>query len=250
MKRLAQKPTRQVLEGPGYTDGMIEKNHPAFAVASFHRVNGGDPKLFASDITHGQRICLTISRAKEQWQLSQRWHHGDSKALIEVEMSESQFVSLVSTFNVGGGTPVTLIKTETDWEIPAIDDDEDSLIEMIKADIQQDVKTVVAQAAKIVTELRETLASSGIPKKRQEGLLALAEKLHQNLTANMPFVLKQYQEGVDDMQAQAKAEIDAFAVHAAARLGVKSLQQLAAAINSEFTLPPPATHPAGLTDSP
>ncbi len=210
------------------TDGEnLIKTHPSFVMVGFNRITCSPPgeKLFGSEIESQSMIRLSVVEAQEQWHLSQTWHHG-GKHLIEVDLSPAQFAELLTSMNVGSGVCGTLRFRERDGQIPSALD-ENTLPEQIKADIKRDTQSLIDAAKAFGKQVNQIVGSSKLTKADKASLIDIAANLQMTLESNMPFVIDQYVEAVDKVTASAKAEVDAFVVGAATRLGFKTLQDIA-----------------------
>ena len=86
-----------------------DEEHPSFGVVRVSRPQCRPPRrLFDSSIAHGEYVHLEIARAVRQRKLHHDWIYGSPQTLIEVNMTLTQWGSLVSSFGVGSGTPVTI----------------------------------------------------------------------------------------------------------------------------------------------
>lgn len=86
----------------------IEEEHGSFGLLSFSRItHGRDVHLFGSSIRHHETIVLRLKTCKRHRHLGRYWYH-DEEELMEVEMTQGQFVDLITTMNAGCGTPVTI----------------------------------------------------------------------------------------------------------------------------------------------
>jgi hypothetical protein len=85
-----------------------EEQHPAWMTIGAARVSHGPPGtyLFDSDIRHQHTMRVTIRMAGRRRDLHHDWIHG-GREVLEIEMSEAQWASFVSTTNVGTGVPCT-----------------------------------------------------------------------------------------------------------------------------------------------
>ncbi len=189
--------------------------------------------MFGSELRANSCIRMTVERGVEEWSLHEKRYFSDNKPLIEVDLTAAQFAELLTSMNVGSGIPCTINRTETDWKIPHIADEEDGIHHLIKQDLKDDVAGIHDILKKLTTDLTAALSESGLNKTKRESLLSQVSKLSVEINSNMPFVLDQYLEAAEKIQASAKAEIDAFATNAAMQLGVKRLQDLAAIVNAE-----------------
>jgi hypothetical protein len=109
MKRPSQEPT---------IDERGEESHPAFGMVQVTRVSQSPPgaSLFDSEIRHSHYVLLRIKTADRKRDLNRDWIHS-RRELVEVGMSESQWASLVSSFNTEG-VPCTIRSTPEDHMVP------------------------------------------------------------------------------------------------------------------------------------
>ena len=96
----------ELLESP--EDAMNIKNHESYGMIGLSRghISGG-VSLFGSSIKHSEVITLKISKGEVN-----RSYNRDSFSsraeIIEIDLSQSQFSELITSFNRGDGTPCTL----------------------------------------------------------------------------------------------------------------------------------------------
>ena len=89
------------------TDPDGDEHHPAFGVASVHRIQATPGEvLFQSDLRHREYVRLEVHEATRKRDLKHDWVH-PGKKIIEISMSLAQFASFVAS---GGteGVPVTI----------------------------------------------------------------------------------------------------------------------------------------------
>jgi hypothetical protein len=213
-------PTVRKDDGP--IGGTI-KTHPAFGLLSFHRVSGGDENLFGSEIKHGQFINMTLVPGEELRSLSRDWYLGKSRPLVKVRMSAAQFAELITSMNVGSGVPVTIdyVADEMGYR-PGIADT-DTFHETLQSELKKEVQDAFADTEKLLKTLEETLAKSGLSKVKQKELTDIANRIQSSVKSSMPYILEQYQEDAEKIGAKAKAEVEAWTMHAVMKAGLESL---------------------------
>ena len=81
--------------------------HPSFGMLSFNRTHGGHSNLFGSSIQHNDTIHMVLREGVVTRGLNDDWYVGEDE-ILEVEMSQSQFAELITSMNVGTGTPCTI----------------------------------------------------------------------------------------------------------------------------------------------
>jgi hypothetical protein len=185
--------------------------HPAFGMISASRVSiGGGPGagavLFQSDIKHGNTIRIQVSRASRKRDLNHDWVHADNRDLIEVELSEAQWASFVSSMNTSG-VPCTIRRTETDWQIPQLP------YQPRLAESMGEVKDAAVQA---FGGIRKAMAEYEKAIEDKAGAKIIKEKLRilhfavENSGANMHYAAKTLVEHTENVVQRARADIEAM----------------------------------------
>lgn len=203
------KPTVKVTEAGRANDRSETYEHPAYGVVTLHRsqVGGKGKTLFQSDIKHHNIITLAIHTAEYSRNLNRSWYR-PRKEIIEVEMSEAQFGQLISSFNQGCGSPVTL--TRLNYErLPDLESE--SMADTFSREMECKVADTLADYKGIEDKLRDLIASGKTGKKNLEDLLKDLSVTNQNTPKNIGFVHNSFVEQMEKATLQAKIEIQAVA---------------------------------------
>lgn len=205
------------------------KEHPSYGTAQFTRVSGTTGRLFGSAVKrHGTTIRLTIHPASYRHDLGRDWIHGSLDAIVEVEMSASQFAELLTTLNVGSGVPCTIRRRMRDnGRQELIDDPPDPEVEVerVRHYFRESMDELAERLAKVTDKINQTISKKSVAKKDREEIRKLIGLLHQQVRSNFPFVADAFQEVMDKVVAGAKAEVDAFITHMATVTGLKALRE-------------------------
>ena len=216
------------------------EQHPAFGLITLHRQEG-DRHLFGSTLKHNQAIVLTICRASRSWDLHRFWNTSEEQ-LVEIAMSQAQWGAFLSSMNVGGGTPVTLIHDENGKVEDCIYSPE---VRGFKQEIGGAVKKI-ADALVRLQNLSDTLAEGKtITKAAFKELQAVIYKVTMDSKSNLPFLQESYEEAMAKTVDAAKREIESTIVNLTAQLGQTALKVLEERGQHILALPPAATEPAG-----
>ena len=179
--------------------------HESYGVLQISRTPGTSRPLFGYNIKHQNTIALRISHAKECRQF-QNSHYMNTKQIIEVEMSPSQFAEALTSLNVGNGVPVTIrsIKGEDIADFPETDFKETAKKELNKEmnELADKLKTLSEEATAILSR------TGNIKAGEKEKVLRDIESVIQEVRSNIPFVHDCFQRTIDETINQAKAEID------------------------------------------
>lgn len=213
--RPIQEPTVTTERGPGIPREVTR--HPAFGQISAHRVQGA-ANLYGSDFTHHNFVQIEIMHSELNRDLSTDWHFA-RKQIVQLAVSEAQWATFVSSLNVGGGVPCTLEYLPGE-AVPRLPERKSYHLYSDEAagKVDSAVKALERLRAKIVDE------SSKLPKRAQAELLEPIDKAIRELSSNMTFVKKQFDEHVEGMVEKAKVEVNAYATNLMMRAGVAALQ--------------------------
>jgi len=212
-----------------FTDG---KTNPAYGSICFHRIASNGTHLFGSSVRHQQLVSLTISEAEAYVDdITQEMHLLPRKQIIVVEMSEAQFAELISRWNMGDGTPCTILRRPEEGakltSIPPLTpsktaretfhDIADGAINRVQADITRAADDI------------EALVKGRLTKAQATRLDQILQTLRQNPQSNLRFAQTSVHEAVEKTVARAKVEMEAVSRTILQRLGlsgVKNAQNL------------------------
>ena len=201
--------------------------HPSFGLIAFDRGTyaesldgtGHDRPLFGSSILHNSFISVTIRRA----QLERRLNNDsimadDSLPIIEIEMSTTQFADAITSLNQGEGTPCTIkmINRKKVSEPPF----QNKRIQF-DAEFETEMRNVASDTNKFYTNISQILDKPSIGKHDREEIMAQLGLLRQELSANMPFIKKQFTEQMDQTVLEAKNDVEAFLEGKVRKLGLE-----------------------------
>ena len=213
MSREKTKPT-EIISDSGPHDGEITRIHPAYAMIGANRVSGGHTALFGSPIKHNSTVRIAIAKAKDHYHLHRSWYHAETMPLVEVELSEAQWASFVSTMNIGSGVPCTLLVSRDGSAVLPPEIDDTSFMEKQAADIKKTLADKMTDIFKVTAEFK-AMAEIGTPTKTK--LKEMASRLD-HIIAGMPnhaeFMAESLTDHVDNLVTVAKAEVSAYITRA------------------------------------
>ena len=220
------RPQRHIVEpvlvGEDKQMGDKTYEHPAWGIIQVSR-RSGLADLFGSALQHQHYVSLSIGPARKVVT-----DHGEERAsgsirgeLIEINMSEAQWGQLLSSMNMGGGTPCTLtyVNGQRVPEAPPskmVDQYHDAAKERAR------------EVGKELLELQEAIKTRFADKKpltvkEKEELLNQINMTVMGLVDRLPFVQSMMQEALEKQVAAAKTEIDSFLQYKAQLLGFKQI---------------------------
>lgn len=214
-KPTVQEPEITKMEGPGNV-GESKQTHPAYGQVSVSRVSG-HANLYGSDFSHNGYVTLTIQRSELVRSLSNDWHFARDN-LIEIALSEAQWATLVSSFNVGSGVPCTLMWKQGEGYIPRLPDPK-KRTDQFAAEMAEDFEEAHAALDALIEQI-EGLKLSG---KKTDALLSQVNLVKGKLDSSAPFVAEQFSEHMESETERAKVEIHGYATNLFQRAGVAAL---------------------------
>ena len=184
----------------------IEK-HPSFANIQFSRISGNSGYLFGSQIQSNNYIQLEIREAEKIRDLCEDKHyHG--RTICRVKMSAAQFSELITTLNYNIGTPCTLEQINGNI-VPQVNSNE---VESRKSFVNRKIKERMKEFSDQLTETQEKakklVGKNTLSKEDRRQLLFAIDFMKTELIENIPFFIKCFQETMDEIIVDAKAEID------------------------------------------
>jgi len=215
MARPIEEPVVTV-EGPEYRRVEVTR-HPAYGQISAGRVSGGS-MLYGSDFQHQSCIRIHVKTSELQRNLSNdtyRAHHDND--IVELDLSEAQWATFVSSLNVGMGVPCTLTRV-AGKSLPGLPDPPSKDDQFKKEAARQFEK-----AKDALQKLAGLIDASKLSQKDKKEMLSGISQVSMNIGSNVSFVLGQFAEHMDDQKEKAKIEINAYVTAMAMQTGIAQL---------------------------
>lgn len=189
------------------TSGQQVEAHESFGMVSIGRIQGSR-RLFGSSIeSHGSFFRLSIRQAEVIHDLSHDRYH-DTNELISIDLSASQFAEMITTLNIGMGTPCTINRVLGEKvELPPVLSTE---AEKIRNTFESDIRGLSDKLRESVKQVGEILNKKSLNAEDKKKILGSFQKVLQDIESNAPFVVSSFQEAADRVVATSKAEMDAF----------------------------------------
>lgn len=211
--RPVQEPIRAERDHHGHRETTL--SHPAFAQISASRVSG-KAVLYGSDFTHRASIRIRIYESTLTRQLNTDWPFA-GREMIEVELSEAQWATFVSSLNVGRGVQCTLrhVNGEMVADLPHRDEGK-----QYRKDMSDQSKDAIAALDRALASLMDAKMSARDRTSVKEAI----EKARQEIGVNADFVMQCFDEHVETRMEKAKIEINAYLTQVVTAAGLTALQ--------------------------
>lgn len=190
--------------------------HPAFGQISVSRLSGHSV-LYGSDFRHHHSVRLTIRSSVLNRQLSGDWPF-QQKELIEVEMSEAQWATFVSSFGQGGGVQCT-IRHHNGETVPALP---------LRDEAKEFSKEMSEQAKEALVALDKALAAvagAKMSKRDAADIIGPIKAAMREIGVNADFVKDSFDRHVEERIEKAKVEVNAYMTNAVQRAGLEALMK-------------------------
>jgi hypothetical protein len=183
--------------------------HPSFGMLSFNRTHGGHSNLFGSSIQHNDTIHMVLREGVVTRGLNDDWYVGEDE-ILEVEMSQSQFAELITSMNVGTGTPCTIKYLRGKGRINEADFINKR--QQITNEFKECMNERMSDAKEFYDEVKELFTTKkSIGKCDREMILRRLANVTQGMESSSKFIFDQFQNQIDKTITEAKGEIEAFA---------------------------------------
>lgn len=197
-----------------------EFKHPSFGMLGFSRVNGNSGYLFGTNVQPDNYIEMRLYTGRMKRDDTEDDFYPDDN-ILTVKMSPVQFSELITSMNYNRGVPCTI----TSFNGKKVEQAKN--IENRKTfsarSFNDKMSKFAASINKNMTTAEKLIAKKNLSKKDQEELRMMLYGIQKELTSNIPFFRQMFQEEMDKIVVDAKAEIDAAMQHAVTKAGIKAL---------------------------
>lgn len=176
--------------------------------------------LFRSSLSHHHWIELQIKRAKVVGNCSASDLIMGNGSLITVAMTETQFAKMMTSLNVGSGSPCTLerVNGERIEDCPS-----EERHEFIKKTHDKHLEDRDKRLQETISEMRGAWAAKRRPTLKQfDQFLRKLEIYSANFETNQKYYKDRFKEEMDAIVSEAKTEVETHIVDIAGKLGVSS----------------------------
>lgn len=183
--------------------------HPAYGTINISR-GSGQVDLFDSDVSHQHFINLTINRAVRYDDGRHQFIHSKEQ-LIEVRMSETQFARAITSMNMGSGAPCTL-----EWfngeRLPDVVLEDRRVA--ARAAFRETIKSEDEGLEEMIEKLKELRSNKKRPTLAEvDDLIQRLVWSRERLENNMEFNLECFEEHMEKVVDEAKAELEVHALN-------------------------------------
>ncbi|MDR3436402.1 hypothetical protein [Telmatospirillum sp.] len=200
--------------------------HPSYGIIQLSKISSTGTPLVGSPLLHHSVVGIKISTAFKGHEYGHDNFYAED-LLLEINMSEHQWATFVSSFGVGGGTPVTLdCRPAPGYTLQHVSPPPaTSPRGAHTADVSQAL-TKAKAAIDTLNGLMSSLAAKPVAKVKKadiENLHNAVTQVNNWLTGNLPFVQQCFEEAMEKTIASAKAEVAGFTTNMIVQAGLEHL---------------------------
>jgi len=212
--------------------GGEPETHESYGMISVSRFqSSAQDKYFGSAVKFSGGISLEIQTAKKYRNLSHDNYHAD-KTLVRVRLTPTQFADMITNMNMHGGVPCTIERfdgkgmsdpPDTAFRQQYVNEFEEKIEKAFDLydSLADDIEKYFATGRGSRVEIRDKLAT-----------------LRRELQNNAPFILDQFNRGIEKIVTEAKAEVQTFIEAKIRSVGIEAMESelrstLAAPLASE-----------------
>ncbi len=196
--------------------------HESFGQISFTRTVGGNTNFYGSELPQDHYISLEIHHSEIERELTQDRYYNKGQ-ILRLRMSSGQFSELITSMNSGTGIPCTLERLEGKKiePIPVLESRKD----FVHRKFEDRMKEFAVKLKTKQDRVKELSSKKTLSKEDQKELNWTVEWITQELTSNIPFFAKCFQETMDDVVFEAKLEVENAIQHKISVLGLNALHE-------------------------
>lgn len=199
--------------------------HEAQGLAVFNRrSSNGKRRFFGSALTnHYNTVGFTVSRASRHHHLARDWFH-PKEELIEIEFTAAQFAELLTTMNCGVGVPCTIQHVGGRQMAPMPEEPIEA--EQVRLGFKDDMARIAKKMGALRDRVAAAMREKTINQEARKGIVGAVESLIQDVQSNLPFIVDSFQEATEKIGTAAKAEVEAFVMHAITSAGLDAVRAM------------------------
>lgn len=206
-------------------DGRAREEHESYGIIGVANIStSGDNQLFCSPLTNNHSVKITVKHAVRDRELHRDWVFARG-VVCEVEMSSAQYAQMISSPNIGEGTPCTLRYIPGEGgRIP----DPPSEIppqERFSKELKDRAALLSTTLAEMVVASHMVLQANSPSKEMRRNLKSKAEEAQREILSSLPFLIDSFQQEMDNLTMKARAEFEAMMVKTLTDRGLRALQE-------------------------
>lgn len=221
-----------VTKGPDAM-GHTTESHPSYGIIGVSRVQG-KTSLFDSDVTHGHFIEITLHEAERiNSGFTHEFVHARAR-MMKVRMSFAQYAQMITTQNVGDGTPCTINYVSGDENKPYVTrwggrpepPDPKPFIDKFKQVGKERAQRILDNIDKATEGLQKLF--DGTDKPTKVNLKAATDAMaaaRQDVKSNLPYLMECLEEEMEVKLSNAVTEFESYVSSSLQEKGLEVMRE-------------------------
>lgn len=196
--------------------------HEAFGQISFSRTSGKGTHFYGSELPQDHFISLEIHQSELQRDLTEDRYY-NREEILRLRLSSGQFAEMITSMNHGSGVPCTLERVQGK-KIQEFSRQE-SRKEFVHRKFEDRMKEFASSLIENQRKALEIVKKKTLSKDDVHNLTRSLNWLTSEVTQNIPFFAKCFQETMDEVVFEAKTEVENAIQHKITTLGLGALHE-------------------------
>ncbi len=199
------------------------EKHPSYGLMGFSRINSNGTRFFGSELEQGNYIQMRLYQAEVEHTLTQDYFYSDGRIpLAEVRMSTGQFAEMITSMNTGDGIPCTIemINRMPIADLPSIENRK----EFVHRKFEDRMKAFAKTIRETQLKAKDLVKKKTLSKEDVRQLSIHLDWLTTEVTSNIPYFAKCFQETMDEVVLEAKLEVENAIQHKINVMGVAAIK--------------------------
>lgn len=202
---MSKEPIKQSMPKQG---GKMEESHPAFGLIKLSKCRGNQGQMFGNSIPNCRSfVSISIHQATRQHDGYDTYLPGEE--IVRLNMSEAQFAEMMSTWNSGTGTPVT-IRSFNGKSVPDIEE-ERMEADRVRDHFLKESELAIQSIRAAKRDINELLNKKSLTRADRDAIRDAVRKVESWASDSAPFIAELFDEAAKKTVSNAKIEINAFA---------------------------------------
>jgi len=197
--------------------------HPSFGQISFSRISTTGERFYGSELTQDHYIEMVVKHSEITRELTNDHYFGRGAPVIKLRLSTGQFSELITSMNMGDGVPCTLemIEGRVIEKLPKAENRKEFVHRKFEDRMSEFAKSLKEEQLKA----KEIVKKKVLSKEDIRQLTIHLDYLTTEISSNIPFFAKCFQETMDKVVFEAKLEVENAIQHKINVLGLDELHK-------------------------
>lgn len=195
-------------------------SHPSFGQISFSRVQSTGMNFYGSELEQDHYISMELHTSEMERDLTcDRYYN--KRFVARLRMTSGQFAEMITSMNRGCGVPCTFEFYDKE-KTPELNTQE-SRKAFIHRKFEDRMKAFALRIKESQNKAKELVKKKTLSKQDVQDLMHHIEYLSTEVSSNIPFFARCFQETMDEVVFEAKTEVENAIQH---KINVLGLQEL------------------------